>query len=78
MKQKNSSAGFRSLSTLLHLRTAVIEQRPVLVFMAGELIGSGVIDAIDENVTFDDITEDIVYIKGERYIRNVCAFYYAR
>jgi len=64
----------KTLPTLLHLRTAAIERRTVLVYIGGELLGNGQIDAIDEAVTFGDVTEDIVTIRGERYVRGACTF----
>jgi len=64
----------KTLRSLLHLRTAAIERRTILVYMNGELLGSGQIDAIDEAVCLANITEDIITIRGERYMRRVCIF----
>ncbi|MFD0717276.1 hypothetical protein [Paenibacillus sp. GCM10027626] len=48
------------------------------MFMGVELIGSGPIDAIDGGVAFDDLTEDIVTICGEWYVRGTCTFVYTK
>jgi len=77
MKTK-TYAGFRPITSNIALYTAMIDRAAVLVFQDGELIGSGRIDKITERVTFDDITEDIVEIRGERFIRGACTFVYAK
>jgi len=71
MNAKNirKSNGFRPLYSELHLRTAAIENTPVLAFMGAELIGSGMID---------EITDLSVKIRGEHYMRETCRFYYAK
>lgn len=68
--------GFRTLTSSVHLFTAATERKPILVFQDDELIGSGVIDEIKENITNGEITEDIIIIQGERYIRSSCIFVY--
>lgn len=61
--------GFRRLSANVHLYTARVERKPVLVFIGDELIGSGVIA---------EITENDVKIKDEYYVREACTFVYAK
>ncbi|WP_028609815.1 hypothetical protein [Paenibacillus harenae] len=73
MKRYN---GFRTLTSSIHLFTAASERKPILVFQDDELIGSGIIDEIKKNVTHGEITEDIIIIQGERYLRGSCTFVY--
>ncbi|AWB46968.1 hypothetical protein DCC85_14455 [Paenibacillus sp. CAA11] len=58
----------RTLTANLHFYTAQMEQAPVVVFAAGELVGSGKIA---------EITEESVKIGDERFLRAVCTFKYA-
>lgn len=71
MNAKNirKSNGFRPLTSELHLRTAAIENTPILALVGAELIGSGMIE---------EITEMAVKIRGEYYLRGTCRFYYAK
>lgn len=58
----------KPLTSDIHFYTARMERSPIVVFVAGELVGSGVVD---------DITQDSVKIGDERYLRAVCTFKYA-
>ncbi|MNP38220.1 hypothetical protein D3C76_1317170 [compost metagenome] len=53
----------KQLPSDIHLYTAQI-----VVFVAGELVGSGKIE---------EITENSVRVGGERFLRAVCTFKYA-
>ncbi|WP_028559787.1 hypothetical protein [Paenibacillus pinihumi] len=71
---------FKRLPSLLHLRTAAMEERTVLVFQDGELIGSGRIEAIKE-ITEEDggnVVDTVITIKGERFMYGACTFAYLR
>jgi hypothetical protein len=57
------TTAFKPLDSVIHLHTAAIEQRVVLIFIGAELIGSGEIE---------EITDDCVKIRGEWYMRSVC------
>lgn len=56
--------GYKRLRSGLHFRTAMINGSDVLVFQNGEKIGSGRITGYEENVTYQEIVEDIVTING--------------
>lgn len=56
------------LTSPIHFHTAMIEQTPVAVFLGQEMIGSGKIV---------QITDYIVKIGNEFYVRDVCTFKYA-
>jgi len=60
-------AGFRPIADDLRLYTAMIEEIPVLAFIGAEMIGSGKIE---------EIRDGSVRIRGEWYVRGVCAFTY--
>ncbi|RKN84468.1 hypothetical protein [Paenibacillus ginsengarvi] len=55
----------RPLTTNVHLFTAAIDKRLVLVFEEGVLIGSGVIE---------EITEEAIKIRNIPYPRDTCRF----
>lgn len=63
-----SNRFMRTLTSEIHFYTAKIERTPVVVFVAGELVGCGKIA---------EITENSVIIGDERYLRAVCTFKYA-
>lgn len=67
------NANSHVLTSNIHFYTAASDRTPVLVFQDVELIGSGVIDEII-NVKDGEITEDIIVIGGERYVRGSCTF----
>jgi hypothetical protein len=50
----------------LRLYTAAIEQKPIIVYMANEPIGFGVIE---------EVTDQAVKIEDEYYMRDICTFY---
>ncbi len=56
------------LTANVHFYTAQLECVPIVIFIADELVGSGVIE---------DITEVSVRVHGEYFMRNVCTFKYA-
>lgn len=58
----------KRISSNVQLYTAAIDRRAILVFQEGELIGSGPID---------EITDDVIKIRGERYPRANCRFFYS-
>ncbi|MNW50712.1 hypothetical protein D3C74_281720 [compost metagenome] len=62
---KQSKRFMRQLTSDIHLYTAQMERTPVVVFVAGELVGSGKIS---------EITENSVRVVDERYLRAVCEF----
>jgi hypothetical protein len=57
----------KRVSSNVHLYTAAIDRRAILVFRDGELIGSGPID---------EISDDVIQIRGEHYPRANCRFFY--
>ncbi|GAA0395844.1 hypothetical protein [Paenibacillus motobuensis] len=57
----------KPLTSDIHFYTAQLDRSPVVVFIAGELVGSGKIEGI---------TENSVRIGGERYLRENCTFKY--
>jgi hypothetical protein len=61
--------GFRQLTAPVHFYTAVLDQTTILAFQDGELIGTGRID---------EITEETVKIRDERFMRANCTFVYAK
>jgi|GEM_PF-1911935 len=65
---KRSKRFMRPLTSDIHFYTAHMERAPIVVFAAGELVGSGRIA---------EITEDSVKIGDERYLRAVCTFKFA-
>lgn len=69
MRYKYGHDGFMPLTSAIHLHTAALEERPILVFAGGELVGSGKIEKITENA---------VHINGERYLRANNTFAYAK
>lgn len=58
----------KSLTADIHLYTAMLDQTPIVVFIADELIGSGKIE---------EITENSVKVGEARYLRKNCTFKYA-
>jgi len=68
-RYKYGHAGFMPLKSAIHLHTAALEERSILVFADGELVGSGKIEAI---------TENSVQIKGELYLRAGNTFAYTK
>lgn len=58
----------RPLTSDIQLYTAQMDRTPIVVFIAGELVGCGKIA---------EITENSVRIGDERYLRAVCTFKYA-
>ncbi|MFE5321836.1 hypothetical protein ACFQ88_24370 [Paenibacillus sp. NPDC056579] len=69
MKRNRLYRGFRELTSEIHLHSAAIDRKPVIVFHGEELIGSGVIE---------EITDVSIKIKGERYMRQACKFVHAK
>lgn len=51
----------------IHFCTALVDKRPVVVFMDDEMIGNGVVQ---------QVTEFSVKIDGEYYMRSECKFNY--
>lgn len=60
---------FKPLTSPIHFYTAMLDKTPILAFQDGELIGSGRID---------EITDEIVKIRDERFMRENCTFVYAK
>lgn len=58
----------KPLTSPIHFHTAMIEQIPVAVFMGQEMIGSGKIV---------QITDYVVKIGHEFFVREACTFKYA-
>lgn len=58
----------KPLTSNVHFYTAQMEREPIVIFIADELVGSGLIE---------DITEASVKVRGERYLREACTFKYA-
>ncbi|MEK3836465.1 hypothetical protein [Paenibacillus sp. FSL R7-0128] len=58
----------KPLTSNVHFYTAQLEQEPVVIFIADELVGSGLIE---------DVTEAAVKVRGEYYMRAACTFKYA-
>lgn len=58
----------KPLTADIHFYTAMIDQTPIAVFIADELIGSGRIE---------EITENSVKVGKGRYLRETCTFKYA-
>lgn len=58
----------KPLTSNVHLYTAQLERVPIVIFIAEELVGSGVIE---------DITKVSVKVRGEYYMRDTCTFKYA-
>lgn len=50
----------KTLSTDIHLHTAMIHKEPIVIFISEELVGSGVIE---------EITEHSVKVRGESYFQ---------
>ncbi|KFM92990.1 Uncharacterised protein [Paenibacillus macerans] len=65
---KQSSRFMRSLTSDVHFYTAQMGRVPIVVFIAGELIGSGKIM---------EITKDSIKVGNDRYFRSACTFKYA-
>lgn len=65
---KQSKRFMKPLISNIHFYTAKLDQTPIVVFAAEELVGSGKIA---------EITENSVKIGDERYLRAVCEFKYA-
>lgn len=65
---KRSNRFMKPLTADIHLYTAQMERTPVVVFVAGELVGCGKIA---------EITENSVKIGDDRYLRAVCEIKYA-
>ena len=63
----------KPLRTELHLRTAALEKRPIVVFCGAELIGSGVIEKITDHAVM--IRNKAKPEQTEYYLRNNCVFY---
>jgi hypothetical protein len=60
---------FKPLTSAIHFHTAALDRTLILVFQAGELIGSGKID---------EIRDETVKIRDEWYLRRNCTFVYAK
>lgn len=58
----------KQLTADVHFHTAMLDQKPVAVFIADELIGCGRIY---------EITDDSVKVGYSRYLRENCTFKYA-
>jgi len=58
----------KSLTAEIHFYTAMLDQTPVAVFIADELVGCGPIY---------EITENSVKVGEARYLRENCTFKYA-
>lgn len=58
----------KPLTSEIHFYTAMLDQTPIVVFIADELIGSGRIA---------EITENSIKIGKKRYLRDTCTFKYA-
>lgn len=58
----------KPLTSPIHFHTAMLDEIPVTVFMGQEMIGSGKII---------EITEYVVKIGDEFYVREACTFKYA-
>ncbi|MCM3038157.1 hypothetical protein M3201_00370 [Paenibacillus motobuensis] len=65
---QHKSRFMKPLTSDIHLYTAQMEQTPIVVFIAYELVGSGRIEGV---------TENSVMIGGERFLRELCTFKYA-
>lgn len=59
----------KPLTSNVHFYTAQMEREPIVIFIADELVGSGLIE---------DITEASVKVRGERYLRDTCTFKFAQ
>lgn len=58
----------KPLTADIHFYTAMLDQTPIVVFIADELIGSGKIV---------EITEKSIKVGKQRYLRESCTFKYA-
>lgn len=58
----------KPLTSNVQLYTAQLERVPIVIFIADELVGSGIIE---------DITPASVKVRGEYYMRASCTFKYA-
>lgn len=58
----------KPLTSNVHLYTAQMEREPIVIFIADELVGSGVIE---------EIADTSVKVRGEYYLRANCTFKYA-
>ncbi|GIP08863.1 hypothetical protein J1TS5_10330 [Paenibacillus macerans] len=65
---KRSSRFMRSLISDVQFYTAQLDRVPIVVFVAGELVGSGKIT---------EITKDSIKVGNDRYLRSACTFKYA-
>ncbi|MDU5946977.1 hypothetical protein [Paenibacillus macerans] len=65
---KRTSRFMRTLTADIHFYTAKMNQTPIVVFIDGELIGSGRIK---------EITKVSVKIGDDMFLRAVCTFKYA-
>lgn len=59
--------GFRTVTSPIQFHTAALDGTVIMAFQDGELIGSGRIT---------EITDELVKIGGEYYIRANCTFTY--
>ncbi|MEV5028535.1 hypothetical protein [Paenibacillus sp. LPE1-1-1.1] len=66
---KNRYLGFKVLTAPVHFYTAALDQSTVLAFQDNELIGTGRIE---------EITEETVKIREERFMIANCTFVYAK
>lgn len=64
---KRSNRFMKPLTSDIHFYTAQMDRSPIVVFAAGELVGSGRIA---------EITENSVKIGDGRYLRAMCTFKY--
>lgn len=64
---KRSGRFMHPLTSDIHFYTAQMDRSPIVVFAAGELVGSGKIA---------EITENSVKIGDERFLRAICTFKY--
>ncbi|MMZ70951.1 hypothetical protein D1872_341500 [compost metagenome] len=62
---QRSKRFMRPLRSDIHFYTAQMERSLIVVFAAGELVGSGRIE---------DITNESIKIRGDYYLRKTCIF----
>ncbi|WP_339294328.1 hypothetical protein MKY82_21960 [Paenibacillus sp. FSL W7-1279] len=58
----------KPLTADIHFYTAMLDQKPVAVFIGDELVGCGRIE---------EITENSIKVGGARYLRQSCTFKFA-
>lgn len=55
----------KELISNLHFCTALIDKKPVIIFLENDLVGKGLIE---------QVTESSIKINGEYFMRSVCTF----